>query len=246
MMAAPAGVPVRPAISQPATAPGVTAECYSNRRVGLVIANSESQGPESDDDLVALMARGNGSALSDVIERHGNRIAALARRMLGPGGDIDDVVQETFIRLWQRAALWQPGRAQLSTWLYRVASNLSIDRLRRSQTVSFDRAPAQVDNGPPPDARIAASEALSLIDAALQSLAPRQRLAITLCHHQELSNIDAADVMGISVEALESLLSRGRRKLKGELMADREWLMDAVARGQMVARQNVEGGADEH
>ena len=52
------------------------------------------------------------------------------------------------------------------------------------------------------------------MDAALQSLAPRQREAIVLCHYQELSNIDAAAVMGVSVEALESLLSRARRALR--------------------------------
>lgn len=207
--------------------------------------NGEAEGG-SDDDLVAAMAAADSTALAVAIERHGGRISALARRMLGPGGDVDDIVQETFLRLWTRAALWQPGRAKLSTWLHRVASNLAIDRLRRQKGVSLDEAPEQVDGGPLPDAGLVSDQAASRIDRAMETIAPRQRLAISLCHYQEMSNIDAAEIMGISVDALESLLARGRRNLKTALDADRDWLMEAVSQGQISALAVNRDGANEN
>ena len=97
----------------------------------LVSDQDRADGRESDDDLVARTAGGDERAFARLIERHGDRVAALARRMLGPQGDADDIVQETFLRLWTQASGWQPGRARISTWLYRVASNLCIDRLRK-------------------------------------------------------------------------------------------------------------------
>ena len=184
---------------------------------------------DTDDDLVAAMARGEAAALGLLLDRHGGPIAALARRMLGPGGDADEIVQETFLRLWSGAAIWRPGRAKLSTWLHRVAANLAIDRLRRTRNIGLDEVPEPIDGAPPPDAGLASRDAMGLIERAMQGLAPRQRLAISLCHYQELSNIEAADIMGISVDALESLLARGRQGLKRTLMADRHWLMDAVS-----------------
>ncbi|MFV2035513.1 MAG: RNA polymerase sigma factor [Halocynthiibacter sp.] len=234
--------------------PTISTHCFSETsglRAGREVKRGRSIGNranshdgETDDDLVAAMAGGEGAALAVLLDRHGGRIAALARRMLGPGGDADEIVQETFLRLWSRAAIWQPGRAKLSTWLHRVAANLAIDRLRKSASVGLDEAPEPIDHRPLPDAGLASQEASILIDRALAELAPRQRLAITLCHHSELSNIEAAEIMGISVEAIESLLARGRQGLKQILMADRHWLLEAASRGAMPAPANTEDGAN--
>jgi len=209
---------------------------------GRAIGNKGySRDGDTDDDLVAAMARGDSAALGELLNRYGGRIAALARRMLGPGGDADEIVQETFLRLWSRAAIWQPGRAKLTTWLHRVAVNLAIDRLRRKGPAGPDQAPETADPDPLPDARLASRDASILIDRALAALAPRQRLAITLCHYSEFSNIEAADIMGISVDAMESLLARGRRRLKHMLMADRHWLLETASLGVMPAPVNTEG-----
>ena len=77
--------------------------------------------------------------------------------------------------------------------------------------------PDTPDTGPAPDRGLHAADVGRRVNAALQTLPPRQREAIVLCHYQELGNIEAAGLMGVSVEALESLLSRGRRALKASL-----------------------------
>jgi len=142
---------------------------------------------------------------------------ALAERMLGDPAEAEDVAQETFFRLWRHAPRWRPGAARLDTWLHRVALNLCYDRLRRRRERPVAEPPDTADPGPAPDRGLLASDVGVRVRRALQDLPPRQREAIALCHYQELGNIEAAELMGVSVEALESLLSRGRRALKAAL-----------------------------
>ena len=109
-----------------------------------------------------------------------------------------------------------------------MALNLCYDRLRRRREVLTDALPDRVDPGPSPDQGLQTAELGARVDAALAGLPERQREAIVLCHYQELGNIEAASLMEISVEALESLLSRGRRALRASLAE--------TARGEGVLR----------
>ena len=98
-----------------------------------------------------------------------------------------------------------------------MALNLCYDRLRRRREVLTDAPPERIDDGPAPDQGLLSAETGARVDAALSRLPDRQREAIVLCHYQELTNIEAAALMEVSVEALESLLSRGRRALRVSL-----------------------------
>jgi RNA polymerase sigma factor (sigma-70 family) len=137
--------------------------------------------------------------------------------MLGDAAEAEDVAQEAMLKAWRQAPKWAPGKARFDTWLHRVALNLCYDRLRRRREIPTDTPPDRPDEGPAPDRGLLAAETGVRVDAALKRLPDRQREAIVLCHYQELSNIEAAALMEISVEALESLLSRGRRALRQAL-----------------------------
>ncbi|WP_395942276.1 sigma-70 family RNA polymerase sigma factor, partial [Brevundimonas aurantiaca] len=108
-------------------------------------------------------------------------------------------------------------QARFDTWLHRVALNLCYDRLRRRREIPTQTPPDRPDEGPAPDRGLMAAETGLRVGQALSRLPDRQREAVVLCHYQELSNIEAAALMEISVEALESLLSRGRRALRQSL-----------------------------
>ena len=142
---------------------------------------------------------------------------ALAQRMLGDASEAEDVAQEAMLRAWKQAPRWRPGKAKFDTWLHRVGLNLCYDRLRRRRETPTETPPDRPDDGPAPDAGLLSAELGVRVDAALKRLPERQREAIVLCHYQELSNIEAADLMSVSIEALESLLSRGRRALRQSL-----------------------------
>lgn len=172
---------------------------------------------DPDADLVARAGRGDRSAAQTLMVRHMPRMLALSRRMLADSAEAEDAVQDAFIQLWTHAARWEPGRARIGTWLYRVTINKCYDRLRRRQTARLDEAAEIADPEPGPDVRLHSAAISEQIEAALAALPERQRAAIQLCHFQGCGNIEAAEIMGISVEALESLLARGRRALRARL-----------------------------
>jgi RNA polymerase sigma-70 factor (ECF subfamily) len=169
---------------------------------------------DSDDQLLARVAVGDPAATRAMVARKLPRLLSLAGRMLGDAAEAEDVAQEAFLRIWKQASRWRPGEARFDTWLHRVALNLCYDRLRRRRELAFADPPDRADDGPGPDRGLLAADTGRRVGAALQSLPDRQREAIVLCHYQELGNIEAAAVMGVSVEALESLLGRGRRALR--------------------------------
>nr|ACN58764.1 RNA polymerase sigma factor RpoE [uncultured bacterium BLR8] len=172
---------------------------------------------DPDVELLGQIARGDAAAMRGMVARKLPRLLALARRVLGNAAEAEDVAQESFIRVWREAGRWQARDARFDTWLHRVALNLCYDRLRRRREHTMAVLPDEADSAPQPDETVLQLEKQAGMEAALQALPQRQREALVLCYYQELSNIDAAQTMEISVDALESLLSRARRALRGLL-----------------------------
>lgn len=179
----------------------------------------------SDDELLKGYANGDQSAARLLATRLMPRVHALAWRMLHDRVEAEDVTQEAMLRLWKIAPDWQEGNAKVSTWLHRVASNLCIDRLRRRrETRSPDQMPEVADETPGAVERLQTNERRSALLAALEKLPERQKLAITLRHFEEHGNPEIAEIMGTSVEAVESILARAKRSLSSRLEHRREQL----------------------
>jgi RNA polymerase sigma-70 factor (ECF subfamily) len=172
---------------------------------------------DPDEDLVRRVGRGDPAAVQALVARKLPRMLALAQRMLNDPVEAEDVAQEAMLRAWRQASAWRPGQAKFDTWLHRVGLNLCYDRLRRRREILTDAPPERPDEGPGPDRGLMAADTGRRVQAALAALPDRQREALVLCHYQELTNIEAARLMTVSVEALESLLSRGRRALRSAL-----------------------------
>ena len=173
---------------------------------------------DPDADLVRNAGAGDARAAEALVRRHLPRMVGLARRMLNDAAEAEDVAQEVFLRVWREAPNWRPGAAKFETWMHRVALNLCYDRLRRRREKPDPDAGVNVaDNRPMPSDEWLARQRSAKVHAALGGLPERQRAAIALVHFQELTNIAAAETLEISVEALESLLARGRRALKAAL-----------------------------
>ena len=177
---------------------------------------------DPDAELLARIDGREPGAVREMVTRKLPRLLALATRMLGDRDEASDVAQEVFVRIWKQASRWQRGQARFDTWLQRVALNLCYDRLRRRQEVNLgDDLPEPVDQAPLPEDQLDESARSERIAAALAALPARQREALVLQYYQELSNVEAAAVMGITVDALESLLSRARRTLRSRLAGER-------------------------
>lgn len=173
---------------------------------------------DPDAELVRRIGAGDARAAEALVRRHLPRMTALGRRMLSNAAEAEDVAQEVFLRVWREAPKWREGQAKFETWMHRVALNLCYDRLRRRREIADPEAGLLVAD-PAMNAAdgIQARQRAAAVRDALDKLPERQRAAIVLCHYQDLSNIEAASALDVSVEALESLLARGRRALRASL-----------------------------
>ncbi len=173
----------------------------------------------TDEELMAAICAGNHGAYEAIVRRHLKPVSRYAWRLLGNTRDVEDIAQETFLKVWVKAASWQPAKAGLSTWIHRIAHNLCVDHLRKRREEPAAEL-EELARGPGPlDAALADGEMAGL-RAALERLPVNQRGAISLCHYQGFSNKEAAMIMNLSVQALESLLARGRRSLREALPAE--------------------------
>jgi len=189
---------------------------------------------DSDDALMRRAGSGDKAAFALLVRRHLARATALAQRITGNRSDAEEIVQEAFLRCWQKAPEWRPverpandraandrggdgATAQFGTWLYRVLVNLCLDRRRRPQPVGIEAAETVADNAADGFDETARGETSRRVQAAMAQLPERQRAALALCYFEGLGNIEAAAMLDISIGALESLLVRARRALREAL-----------------------------
>ncbi|HKL04846.1 MAG TPA: RNA polymerase sigma factor [Roseovarius sp.] len=175
----------------------------------------------SDDILLARFAKGDRVAARALTLRLTPRVLAHAVRMLGNHAEAEDVSQEAMLRLWKAAPDWRSGEAKVSTWLYRVVSNLCIDRLRKAQPDGLDTIPEPEDPRDGPADVLQRHTRARALQSALGRLPFRQRQAVVLRDLQGLANPEVAEIMETSVEAVESLLTRGRKALSADLAGRR-------------------------
>ena len=137
-------------------------------------------------------------------------------RMLLERQRAEEVLQDTLMKAWREAARYDPDRARLSTWLHQIAHNLCIDILRRQRREQplKENADSIIDSDQSPESLMQTQETQRQLTSAVSALSERHRTALILTYYQSLPNRDVAQIMGISVRALESLLVRARRELK--------------------------------
>lgn len=182
-----------------------------------------------DNSLVLRTARGDRLAFAALVHRHLPRLLAVSRRMLGNQTLAEDAAQEALLKLWTHAVRFDPSEARVSTWLTGIAMHICLDRLRKRRE---DFQPDDYDMIEPTyqEAGVSNVEVAARAEAALQVLPERQRQALVLCHYEEMSLSETANIMDCTVEAVESLLVRARDSLRRQLEPEwRAMLAEAAA-----------------
>ena len=171
---------------------------------------------DSDEALMARIARGDERAFRALASRHLPAMLGLARRILGNAADAEDVAQEAMLRVWTHAPRWQP-LAAFRTWLTRVVVNLCLDRKRRAPWVALEAAGELVDPAPTAGEAAEHGERERQLAGAIAELPARQRTAIVLTYSEGMSNAQVAEILDTTVSAVETLLVRGKQNLRTKL-----------------------------
>lgn len=188
----------------------------------------------SDEALLQLYAGGDRAAARTLVLRLSPRVLGYATRLLGDRAEAEDIAQEAMLRLWRVAPGWRAGEAQVTTWLYRVVTNLVTDRQRarqRRQATTLDDAPEVADGTAAAVTQLIEADRMAALDRALDGLPDRQRQALVLRHMEGLSNPEIAEIMQIGVEAVESLTARAKRALALALAGQKDELGYADVEG---------------
>ena len=180
----------------------------------------------SDEALIAQVARGDSAALEALYDRHNSTVLGLTLRMIGDQALAEDVLQETFWRVWKSADTFQSQRGSFTSWLFRIARNLAIDVYRRNNVrpqvmPDSDDSVSVLDRTPDPDMDVAEQAQAVLqnkqVRGAMSSLPSVQRQVIEMAYFYGMTRQEIAEVTG---EALGTIHTRARlalQKLKEEL-----------------------------
>jgi RNA polymerase sigma-70 factor, ECF subfamily len=181
----------------------------------------------ADADLLAAAIRRDAKAFGLLVAKYHGLVYRVVWRMTNESSEAEDIAQEAFLKLWNNPSQVREAAA-LKGWLMRVAHNLAMDWFRHKPERGTELVEDICDKRPSAEDRMGQDWVSERLNQAVAQLPERQRLALTLVHFEQMSQVDAAAALEVSVDALESLLARARRALKLLLTDDRQDLLASV------------------
>lgn len=171
-----------------------------------------------DESLLRRIQDGDHDAFGDLVHRHTKRFYSVAYRIVQHRDDAEDIVQAAFLKLWERPELWDQRRgAKFTTWFYTVVTNLCLDHAKRKRPLPLPEEIEIIDGKPDQADLLEHKQHGALLERFIRMLPQRQQVALTLCFFEGLSNQEAADVIGVNLKALQSLVMRAKTTLKERL-----------------------------
>jgi RNA polymerase sigma-70 factor, ECF subfamily len=173
---------------------------------------------ESDEYLIYAIGARSEEALRELYHRYGRSAYSLARRIMRSETDAEDVIQEVFVKIWQKALDYAPAKGSVSTWLMTIAHHSAIDALRRrSSRDTMHPEDGELERAP--DTRIDVDNALEnvMVTEAMKGLTPEERQLIELAYFEGLSHSQLAKQTGIPLGTIKSRIRVGLQKLRETL-----------------------------
>ncbi len=168
--------------------------------------------------VLAVVAHDDRKAFARLVERHQSMVRSVLRRLTkGDQGLADDLAQETFLLAWRKLGAFRFD-ARFSTWLYRIAFNAWLSEARKRREVLLD----DLDGAPPaeePPQAVPIAQRLDL-ERALATLSDGERAAIAACYYADLSQLEAAEAIGIPLGTVKTHILRAKAKLRAKLGED--------------------------
>jgi RNA polymerase sigma-70 factor (ECF subfamily) len=198
----------------------------------------------TDTELVDQLKRGDASALRELVDRHSRKVYQLALKLTRNETDAEDVLQETFLRVFSRIETFR-GEAAFSSWLYRIAANACFAKLgdrRKHDHLDIDDVHPEFEGSSPPtindwsrqpDTVLLSKEAADVLNGAIDQLPEDFRVVFLLRDVEGLSNAEVAEILDLSVPAVKSRLHRARLFLRKKLAGYFDMLEKAKKTGNL-------------
>lgn len=209
----------------------------------MAVSESSTENYALSDPDVRLMLQvrdGSAGAFEELMLRYQSRLVTVLEHLVGRRGQAEDLAQEVFLRVYRSRERYTPG-SRFSTWLFTIANNVALNAKRsksRRREVNVEPAAsgalggalleqlAQAASGQMPARQLDKAELQDVVQQAIATLSERQRLAVLLSKFEEMSYVDIGETMGMTPQAIKSLLSRARENL-------REVLQPYLERGEL-------------
>ena len=179
----------------------------------------EKENKEStDEELIIAIVSGNHEPFAQLVRRHARRFYSLAYRILSNREEAEDIVQESFLLLWESPDKWDSSEeTRFTTWFYKIILNRCLDRKKKAKETSISLDHQILDESRDAETIISMTRMREQVEKDIKDLPQSQQIALNLCFYEGIKNKDAAEIMGISIKALESLLMRAKYTLRSKL-----------------------------
>ena len=178
-----------------------------------------------DQTLVALIIQARAEALSELYDRYSRLVYSLALHSVGDSATAEEITQDVFLRVWQRARQYRPGRAKVSTWLTSITRHRAIDQLRRrgsrpeQHSVGWaELVPGSEPAANGPEAAVSLGMERERVRAAIASLPEEQQQVLALAYFQGLSQSQIAEATGQPLGTVKTRIRLGMQKLRETLL----------------------------
>ncbi len=179
----------------------------------------------NDGELIQLLVKKDRSALRQFVEQYQSLVINTAYHIIGNQNDAEDVAQDVFLQIYNSAGTFEQ-KSKLSTWIYRITVNRSLNFIRDNRKFSLLRSFDEFIDGDvkeiadpePPDQILEAKETGKIIEQLLESLPENQRVAWILHQYNDLPYQEIVKIMDLSLSSIESLIFRARKNLQKKLL----------------------------
>ncbi len=204
----------------------------SARTPACAAGGHDAEGTAAEEDpnvidvrLMLATKAGDIGAFEALVSRHQHAVVGTVAKMLGNPSDAEDIAQQVFVRVWKSAKRYEP-QAKFTTWLFTITRNLVFNESRRRSRKKEVSAEDREENfhqtlvserHAEPDSAVLQNELEAAVDAAIQELPEKQRLAVVLRRYEDMPYEEIGVILGLSLSAVKSLLFRARGQLKESL-----------------------------
>lgn len=172
-----------------------------------------------DSALLIRIQNGDRMAFRILLQLHSSRFYRLAYSFVHNQTEAEDIVQDAFLKLWERPDSWNPeAGSAFTTWFYRLVVNLCLGNRKKKRPLQLPETMEIVDGRDSQEEILMQNQNEFLLEKQISVLPQRQQTALNLCFYEGLSNQEAARIMGVNIKALQSLLMRAKMTLKNKLI----------------------------